>query len=129
MASSAPLEAFLAEGYAETSMSSVAAKVGGSKATLYNYFKSKEELFAAFMIDTCQIGANATKAPLLWFLNPDCIPSPGCVERLRAAAAAHGREKPMLLPRVRPQCPGPLRSPGRSPGSSAAQSSPPASQS
>ena len=48
------LEAFLAEGYAETSMSSVAAKVGGSKATLYNYFKSKEELFAAVVERKCE---------------------------------------------------------------------------
>jgi TetR/AcrR family transcriptional repressor of mexJK operon len=51
------LAAFLADGYAETSMSSVAAKVGGSKATLYNYFKSKEELFAAVVARKCvQIG-------------------------------------------------------------------------
>ena len=34
-------------------MSEIAAKVGGSKGTLYNYFRSKEELFAAFMQDTC----------------------------------------------------------------------------
>jgi TetR/AcrR family transcriptional regulator, mexJK operon transcriptional repressor len=46
-------QAFLADGYAETSMSSVAAKVGGSKATLYNYFKSKEELFAAICERKC----------------------------------------------------------------------------
>jgi TetR/AcrR family transcriptional regulator, mexJK operon transcriptional repressor len=39
--------AFLADGYASTSMSTIAARVGGSKATLYNYFSSKEELFAA----------------------------------------------------------------------------------
>lgn len=48
------LGAFLADGYAGTSMSSVAAKVGGSKATLYNYFKSKEELFAAVVQRKCQ---------------------------------------------------------------------------
>jgi AcrR family transcriptional regulator len=47
-------EAFLARGYAATSMSEIAAKVGGSKGTLYNYFKSKEELFSAFIADTCQ---------------------------------------------------------------------------
>lgn len=39
--------AFLENGYAATSMNSIAAKVGGSKATLYYYFPSKEELFAA----------------------------------------------------------------------------------
>jgi AcrR family transcriptional regulator len=41
------LRVFLAEGYSATSMSTIAARVGGSKATLYNYFPSKEELFAA----------------------------------------------------------------------------------
>ncbi len=47
-------EVFLAQGFAATSMSEIAARVGGSKATLYNYFRSKEELFEAFMADTCQ---------------------------------------------------------------------------
>lgn len=44
---------FLKEGYAAASMSAIAARVGGSKGTLYNYFRSKEELFAAFMNDAC----------------------------------------------------------------------------
>lgn len=44
---------FLAEGYAATSMSTIAARLGGSKGTLYNYFKSKEELFAAVMERQC----------------------------------------------------------------------------
>jgi AcrR family transcriptional regulator len=38
---------FLNEGYGATSMSAIAGAVGGSKATLYAYFKSKEELFCA----------------------------------------------------------------------------------
>jgi len=46
-------DVFLAQGYAATSMSEIAAKVGGSKGTLYNYFRSKEELFSAFMTDVC----------------------------------------------------------------------------
>lgn len=37
-------------GYERASMAAIAARVGGSKATLYNYFKSKEELFAAAML-------------------------------------------------------------------------------
>ena len=45
--------AFLADGYAATSMSTIAARVGGSKATLYNYFSSKEELFAAVVSRKC----------------------------------------------------------------------------
>jgi TetR/AcrR family transcriptional repressor of mexJK operon len=47
-------EVFLAQGYAATSMSEIAARVGGSKGTLYNHFRSKEELFSAFIVDTCQ---------------------------------------------------------------------------
>ncbi len=46
--------AFLEDGYASTSMSGIAAKVGGSKATLYNYFSSKEELFAAVIAERCR---------------------------------------------------------------------------
>jgi AcrR family transcriptional regulator len=57
-------ELFQVQGYAATSMSEIAARLGGSKGTLYNYFRSKEELFAAFMIDTCQIGSNAVFEPL-----------------------------------------------------------------
>ena len=57
-------EVFLAQGYAATSMSEIAAKVGGSKGTLYNYFRSKEELFAAFMADTCQSQAAAAFDPI-----------------------------------------------------------------
>ena len=46
-------QCFLAEGYAATSMSTIAARLGGSKGTLYNYFKSKEELFEAVMQRQC----------------------------------------------------------------------------
>jgi len=46
-------EAFIADGYAATSMSGIAARLGGSKGTLYNYFKSKEDLFAAVMEQQC----------------------------------------------------------------------------
>ncbi|KIS44757.1 TetR/AcrR family transcriptional regulator [Kosakonia radicincitans] len=43
----AAVEVFQEQGYERTSMNEVARRVGGSKATLYNYFASKEELFAA----------------------------------------------------------------------------------
>jgi AcrR family transcriptional regulator len=46
-------DVFLKEGFAAASMSSIAARVGGSKATLYNYFASKEELFVAMIQDQC----------------------------------------------------------------------------
>jgi len=50
------------EGYAAASMSVIAARVGGSKGTLYNYFPSKETLFAALMEAECESEAwvNAT---------------------------------------------------------------------
>ena len=46
-------DVFLKEGYASASMSTIAARVGGSKGTLYNYFKSKEELFEAYVQRSC----------------------------------------------------------------------------
>jgi len=45
------MRSFLERGFAETSMSTIAAALGGSKTTLWSYFRSKEELFAA-VIDT-----------------------------------------------------------------------------
>ena len=40
-------EVFRAKGFEGASMSDVAERLGGSKATLYRYYSSKEELFAA----------------------------------------------------------------------------------
>lgn len=40
---------FRANGFEKTSMSEITTQVGGSKATLYNYFSSKEELFVECM--------------------------------------------------------------------------------
>ncbi len=40
---------FVEKGYGATSMSAVADALGGSKATLWKHFASKEELFAAFI--------------------------------------------------------------------------------
>jgi AcrR family transcriptional regulator len=45
---------FSEEGYGAGSMSSIAARLGGSKATLYKYFPSKEQLFEAVMEQRCQ---------------------------------------------------------------------------
>lgn len=42
-------ECFSQQGVNATSMSQLAKQLGGSKATLYNYFSSKEEIFAAVM--------------------------------------------------------------------------------
>ena len=40
---------FVEQGYAGTTMSAIAAELGGSKGTLWSYFASKEELFAAVL--------------------------------------------------------------------------------
>jgi AcrR family transcriptional regulator len=42
---------FLEHGYGRTSMSAVAARIGGSKTTLWTYFPSKEALFLAVASD------------------------------------------------------------------------------
>ena len=42
-------ELFEELGYERTSMSAIAARVGGSKATLYGYFESKEDLLRAVL--------------------------------------------------------------------------------
>lgn len=46
-------------GYERASMSQIAARVGGSKATLYGYFKSKQELFMAVMTDAVECQSDA----------------------------------------------------------------------
>ena len=40
---------FLQEGYGRSSMDQIQARVGGSKRTLYRYFRSKDELFVAMI--------------------------------------------------------------------------------
>lgn len=45
----AAFEVFSEAGFEQTSMSEIAARVGGSKATLYGYFESKEEMFFEVM--------------------------------------------------------------------------------
>jgi AcrR family transcriptional regulator len=46
-------EVFVEEGFAAASMSAIAARLGGSKGTLYNYFKNKDELFEACVERRC----------------------------------------------------------------------------
>jgi AcrR family transcriptional regulator len=41
-------------GYHRASMTAIAARLGGSKATLYGYFSTKEQLFAAAMVDSLE---------------------------------------------------------------------------
>jgi len=50
-------DVFLEQGYAAASMSTIAARLGGSKGTLYNYFENKEELFRAHIQRECALSA------------------------------------------------------------------------
>src|SRR5262245_55550788 len=43
---------FFEHGYDNTTMSAIAAQLGGSKRTLWSYFSDKEELFTAMVMDT-----------------------------------------------------------------------------
>lgn len=60
-------QSFLECGYAGTTMSAIAATLGGSKGTLWSYFPSKPELFAA-VLDEVTI---AFRARLSEILNPN----------------------------------------------------------
>lgn len=57
-------DVFLEEGFANASMSVIAARVGGSKATLYAYFRSKEALFSAYVERRCLWQDDLFAAPL-----------------------------------------------------------------
>jgi AcrR family transcriptional regulator len=48
-------EVFFEEGFNAATMSMIAARLGGSKATLYAYFKHKEDLFDAIIEDQCSV--------------------------------------------------------------------------
>ncbi|MDP4147650.1 MAG: TetR/AcrR family transcriptional regulator [Bacillota bacterium] len=50
------LSVFRVNGYSATSMDQIASKCGFTKAVLYQYFKSKEELFSAIFQETSLIG-------------------------------------------------------------------------
>lgn len=48
-------EVFFEEGFNAATMSTIAARLGGSKATLYAYFKNKDDLFDAIIQDQCSV--------------------------------------------------------------------------
>lgn len=51
-------ELFTAHGFDAVSTADIAARMGGSKATLYNYFPSKESIFAAVMLHSAMAQKN-----------------------------------------------------------------------
>lgn len=56
--------AFFRGGYGGTTMSAIAAELGGSKATLWAYFRHKEELFAAVIDDLVDRYGEALNRPI-----------------------------------------------------------------
>lgn len=52
-------EVFFEHGFATSTMSMIAERLGGSKATLYAYFKNKEDLFSAIITEQCSVIQNA----------------------------------------------------------------------
>lgn len=92
---------FLERGFADTSMSTIAAELGGSKTTLWSYFPSKDELFAAVIdsnieyfraaLDEALIPTGGTTAALsrfgYVFLNKIMAPPSMALKRLIVAEA------------------------------------------
>ncbi len=62
---SAAKDAFLKNGYSGMSMSGLIETLGGSKATLWRYFRSKEDLFAAVLEDAVAAYGRALAERLL----------------------------------------------------------------
>ncbi|MDR7153491.1 AcrR family transcriptional regulator [Sphingobium xenophagum] len=71
---------FLEHGYAGTTMSGIAAALGGSKGTLWNHFPSKEELFSA-VLDRV---ATAYRAQLSQILDPCGVLEPTLLRACRS---------------------------------------------
>lgn len=55
---------FLRQGYGNTSMSAIAAAIGGSKTTLWSYFSNKNDLFDAVVDDLIAQYGEALRFPL-----------------------------------------------------------------
>ena len=66
----AATDIFREVGYARASMAMISARLGGSNGTLYGYFKSKEELFGAAMMEGME-GQAADAVRLLDASEPD----------------------------------------------------------
>src|SRR3546814_2172753 len=95
------LEVFREVGFEAASMSQIASRVGGSKATLYSYFSSKEELLFEAMMHSTDKHAN----DVLTLLHPEgdfpaqlhrfvtlllkLLNSPETIEILREIGRAH----------------------------------------
>jgi AcrR family transcriptional regulator len=83
--------AFFAQGYGATSMSAIAATVGGSKTTLWSHFRSKEELFAAVVDDIVERYGTALSIDL-----PPDAPVAQTLERFAAALMSTIMSSPII---------------------------------
>jgi AcrR family transcriptional regulator len=55
---------FRKKGFVAASMAEISASLGGSKGTLYNYFTSKEELFAAVVVEMARANGESSISEL-----------------------------------------------------------------
>ena len=113
-------QVFRESGYERATMSEINARAGGSKATIYNYFASKDELFVAALEyglrestqepfkqlasrDPCRTGWSASPGPI-W--TAACQPDMIAIERILVAEAGRSnvfeaiREKSFLKRRM-----------------------------
>jgi AcrR family transcriptional regulator len=89
------LELFVEHGFHGVSMDQIVAAAGGSKATLYRYFDSKESLFAAIIDDVAGASTSATL--------DDTLATAGLEDGLRlvAATTASGALHPRTIELLR----------------------------
>ncbi|NBC36974.1 TetR family transcriptional regulator [Novosphingobium sp. FSY-8] len=92
----AAIQLFRDIGFDRVSMAQISARAGGSKATLYSYFASKEELFAEAMVDAMQEEGHK----MLGLLDPDEADVPLVLGRF-ARAYLHFLSRPEGLNCVR----------------------------
>jgi len=99
---SAATELFLRDGYAETSIDSILELSGGSKATLYSYFPTKDDLFRA-VIDAVVSNRFQPQFDVLEDIRSTLIEY--CVQRLGVIFSAHHRALLRVVVAERPKFP------------------------
>ncbi len=77
----AAAEVFREVGFERASMSTISRRLGGSKGTLYGYFRSKEELFEAAM----KAAVEAPGDHIMELLDPETNDLRACLERFTTA--------------------------------------------
>lgn len=89
-------QAFLEDGYAGTSMSTISARLGGSKGTLYAYFRSKEELFMAVVEEMTDRHGGAIRSRITPGEPPEAVLTAVGRQMLRVVTSA----EPLKLQRL-----------------------------